>query len=699
MPLQAGPRAAQHFSCSMSAVLLARVHDYGGHAAVAELLARAGSRRLPEELMDIVNWISYDEAVALWRAGALITHHPQFARAVGEDTARRLNASPVASLLRSLGSPENVYRQIATTATRYNTISSLEAVECGPGFARIHAVAVEGFPRDPSHCAWTCGLLSQPTVLFGLPPATVEHEVCAAFGAPSCEYRVTWAADEADASSEPSVQIQHLRAQLDAMKERMHSMFQTAADLIGAGRIEDVLAGIVDRAAIEVRAPRYLLAVRTSSQGELHYHHKGFDQAEVEGYATRLRTEPRAQLPASWLVAPVRSNRHDYGYLLAMYDDSALFFPQERELFEVYARYAASALDSATALLEAERRHAQTSALLQLARTLARAGTSAEVARRLSDSVPLVVDCDRVGIYLWDTERGQLVREAVTQAADPEAALLAERASWTPVPGGTLDGLLRDPRPDPIFIDDKTGDPALRKLLGDLGFEATILVPLATPGLLLGLLMVSVMQSPQRLRPCADLLDRLSGVAAQATTALQNGQLLDGITYQALHDQLTGLANRVQFTAELRSAVRRAKESSELMTLFYLDLDHFKPVNDAHGHDVGDGLLTAVGQRLRFCTQAGDIVARLGGDEFAVLVSGAAAGDLKRLSDRLRGAFTEPFVIDGHVVRLGVSLGRSIYPLDADDADALLRRADAAMFEVKRSRPTLDPVSAPGLAA
>ena len=99
-----------HFSCSMSAVLLARVHAFGGEQAVGELLALAGSERSPEYLLDITNWISYDEAIALWRAGTDVTHHPEFARAVGEDAAERLNASPVAALLRSLGSPENVYR-------------------------------------------------------------------------------------------------------------------------------------------------------------------------------------------------------------------------------------------------------------------------------------------------------------------------------------------------------------------------------------------------------------------------------------------------------------------------------------------------------------------------------------------------------------------------------------------------------------
>jgi diguanylate cyclase (GGDEF)-like protein len=198
--------------------------------------------------------------------------------------------------------------------------------------------------------------------------------------------------------------------------------------------------------------------------------------------------------------------------------------------------------------------------------------------------------------------------------------------------------------------------------------------------------VVSVYDNPGRLRPTVDLLDRLSGVAAQATTALQNGELVDQITYQALHDQLTGLANRVQFTTGLRAAVHDAREQCQEVSLFYVDLDRFKPVNDEFGHDVGDALLAAVGDRLMGCARATDIVARLGGDEFAILVAAQSADALAHLPDRIEAAFARPFRVAGQVIRLGASVGRSVFPADADDAETLLRHADAAMFEVKRTR-------------
>jgi diguanylate cyclase (GGDEF)-like protein len=92
-----------------------------------------------------------------------------------------------------------------------------------------------------------------------------------------------------------------------------------------------------------------------------------------------------------------------------------------------------------------------------------------------------------------------------------------------------------------------------------------------------------------------------------------------------------------------------------------------------------------VARRLNACTRADDAVARLGGDEFAVLIdSQTAPHDAEKVSDRLAGALTKPFLIDGHELHLGASIGQAVYPIDADDADGLLRCADAAMFEVKR---------------
>jgi diguanylate cyclase (GGDEF)-like protein len=667
----------------MTAVLLTEVEEIGGKEMVAELLRLAESPRSVEYLADITNWISYDEAIALWRAGTGVTQNPQLPTLAGKRAARRLSASPVANLLRSLGSPENLYREITTGATKFSTVVRLESIAAGPGLAEIAAVPVDGFPRTADHCAWTMGMLSGATVLFGMPPASVEHDRCAALGAPDCRYRITWSTESAATGVDSEEPVMALRQQLDAMQERLNSMFATASDLIATDDLGDVLARITDRAAVEVRAPRYLLTVRTAPGEPAHCHHKGFDAEEALAAEQRILEDPLESLPESWLVVPVRSRRCDYGRLVAMYPPGQRFFPQERELFEVYARYAASALDSATALMEAKRRAAHSSALLDLARALAAAGTSDEVARRLADAVPIVVDCDRVSVYLWDPREAALRLRRSSDGSGAETGTNPEDWMFTPSPGSPLQQWLDEPSAGPVFVDADSGHPMLRELAARADAVASITVPLATGGSLLGLLVVWVTSGRERLEPTPDLLDRISGVAAQATTALQNGRLVDEMTHQALHDQLTGLTNRMGFSETLHCAIERAGSHQEPLELFYIDLDGFKPVNDEFGHEIGDHLLVAVGERLRGCTRASDTVARLGGDEFAVLIQADGA---ECVHERLMAALESPFRIGGHELRLGASVGRAVFPVDGEDAETLLRRSDAAMFTEKRAR-------------
>jgi diguanylate cyclase len=155
----------------------------------------------------------------------------------------------------------------------------------------------------------------------------------------------------------------------------------------------------------------------------------------------------------------------------------------------------------------------------------------------------------------------------------------------------------------------------------------------------------------------------------------------------AYHDALTGLPNRKLFLERLRRAIRRARAQRGMLAVMFLDLDRFKRVNDSLGHTFGDRLLKAVAERLRAAVRKVDPVARLSGDEFTILLEHlrgpAVAGALAK---KLVALMRQPFAIDGRRLTIGASVGIGLYPKDGKSADALLARADAAMYRAKGSR-------------
>jgi diguanylate cyclase len=152
----------------------------------------------------------------------------------------------------------------------------------------------------------------------------------------------------------------------------------------------------------------------------------------------------------------------------------------------------------------------------------------------------------------------------------------------------------------------------------------------------------------------------------------------------AFHDSLTGLPNRNSFLDSLARAIGRAGAEHRLLALLFVDLDHFKPVNDALGHAAGDEVLIAVAERLRAAVRKTDTVARLGGDEFAVLLTDVAHPDVAgALAQKLVDRIGQPYMLNGQRIVVGASIGVAFYPWDGASVDELLSRADAAMYAAK----------------
>lgn len=160
----------------------------------------------------------------------------------------------------------------------------------------------------------------------------------------------------------------------------------------------------------------------------------------------------------------------------------------------------------------------------------------------------------------------------------------------------------------------------------------------------------------------------------------------EDLRQRALHDALTGLPNHAHAQEQLRAACETAGAGGEGFALLYLDLDRFKPVNDTHGHAVGDLVLKAVARRLRHGLSERDFVARMGGDEFLVLLRGVdRPTSAEAVTRRLHDSVTQPVVVGQSALSVGMSTGAALYGKDGTTPEALLDAADTAMYARKRA--------------
>ena len=160
----------------------------------------------------------------------------------------------------------------------------------------------------------------------------------------------------------------------------------------------------------------------------------------------------------------------------------------------------------------------------------------------------------------------------------------------------------------------------------------------------------------------------------------------DQMAQMAMQDALTGLPNRRALDAEIEKAMARATRRHTLLAVCMLDLDAFKPINDTHGHDAGDQALCSIAQRLEEALRKTDFLARIGGDEFVLIVEDVqSVDDLLPIFEKIAERMTQPIVLSADIsARVGISMGVAIYPLeDEDSPEALLRRADQALYESK----------------
>jgi diguanylate cyclase (GGDEF)-like protein len=235
--------------------------------------------------------------------------------------------------------------------------------------------------------------------------------------------------------------------------------------------------------------------------------------------------------------------------------------------------------------------------------------------------------------------------------------------------------------------DDRVDKEACRKV----GARSMIVVPLFSHGKAEGVLkVVSTSRDAfdgkdiQKLTLLSGLLGATLG---QQLEVKQHVETEDKLRQQAQYDALTGLPNRTLFHERLSQAIARSASGASQMALFYLDIDHFKPVNDTHGHDKGDALLRLFATRIGALLSRDDTFSRLGGDEFAVILEHLRrATDVEKIAAAVVAAAKEEFDLGGLKVRVGASVGVvTVPPGTSTVAEELIKRVDAALYEVKRA--------------
>ena len=485
--------------------------------------------------------------------------------------------------------------------------------------------------------------------------------------------------------------------------------------------LDALLRELAARADRVIPSDRFLVMIRVGSGLPIELHHRGLGEEEAQALSTELWNAGEGSDLPGRRVVDIASPRRRYGRL-AVFTAPGDEATADGRVLRLFAQYAANVLDVFTVLSDARRSDSTARTILSFSEQLSGLTNLAQVLQILADTVPEVTGCAQSTVYLWDKDASRLVLGAYTAGmTPPDSDLAAITPRWSsaeanahpaathiqalrpgePAPGadGTDDGQ----RPLAVEIDNpliqrmitdhevmvldaaSVGDPLLRRLMEESGVPASVVAPLVAAGEFLGVIAANfAREAASATIHDPDLHERLSGLADQAATAIQNLELLEKVSHMAWHDALTGLPNRRLFEDRVEQELVRSRRVGEPVCMFFVDLDNFKTVNDTYGHATGDLLIQEVAQRLVDTVRNQDTVARVGGDEFAILLPGLVDQlSINQLAERTLDAMHTPFVIFGEEVTTSASVGIAIAPEHGDTYDDLLNRADEAMYRAK----------------
>src|SRR3569833_396516 len=261
------PVEPRETSGATTALVLSYVREHGGEAAAAETLRRAAVPYSAEDLGRPDHWVGYDTRVRLFKAATEVLGDPDTMWRVGSEAlANGLNPGLVL-LIRAIGSPRQVYRQLPRAVAKFSTTSTMTVLESGATHATIHYRLHEGHRHSRLDCDYARGLIGMVPAVFGLPRAHVVLNECESDGYPACVYHLTWENRARRVWRRRRSAPAAADAELVALREQLRTLQSAATELVSSDDLDTILHTIVSRAAQAVLAPAYLLAVSPPAGG------------------------------------------------------------------------------------------------------------------------------------------------------------------------------------------------------------------------------------------------------------------------------------------------------------------------------------------------------------------------------------------------------------------------------------------------
>ncbi len=318
--------------------------------------------------------------------------------------------------------------------------------------------------------------------------------------------------------------------------------------------------------------------------------------------------------------------------------------------------------------------------VISMSSDLSRTMDPLQVGDRIVRHIAGVVNASQSALCYWDRSSDRLVTMGCYPAEAGVDLLPWYRLDDYPATRQVLETSV------PLIVDsaDPTADPSELAYLASIGMRSMAMVPIVAAGNVIGTL--ELMSSRTGVFGPHDV-EIASMLAGEGAMALENARLYEEIRHQALHDGLTGLANRLLFRDRVANAIERSRgRDGQPFAILFIDLDDFKVLNDTLGHARGDDVLVATAGRVAASLRPSDTAARLGGDEFAVLLDGVVDEETAlSIAIRLADALREPIEVRDVMTTVAASIGVAMSGAFGETADDLLRNADMAMYAAKSS--------------